>query len=162
GSSGFVTIDASDQFTPQAMTVQSDGKIIVAGVFHVQGGSSAIETRIYRFNADGSVDKTFASSGIAEFYLGTAHQDEIIDQVAAGRALRGGNIDAIGGAVDFTPGFYDPDSGDSAPAVYGTSQFVIAQLTSKGTPNSAYATAGFARQPYFNGLGGDTFGDSLP
>src|SRR4030095_11322981 len=48
--------------TVHAVAVQTDGKIVIGGSFSQAGGQA--RGNIARFNADGSLDTTFLSSGV--------------------------------------------------------------------------------------------------
>ena len=66
GSNGIVT-GSDDRVRGEAMTVQADGKIIVAGanVSHVTDGGF----EVHRFNADGSIDTSFSTDGQTRTYF---------------------------------------------------------------------------------------------
>ena len=62
GENGMIT---TPLFTPKAIKVQKDGKILVAGEIKrpVGTNSSNIDYVIYRFNKDGSIDESFGVNG---------------------------------------------------------------------------------------------------
>jgi len=62
GDNGMVT---TPLFTPKAIKLQKDGKILVAGEFKRPVGTSSSYTNyiMYRFNTDGSVDEGFGTNG---------------------------------------------------------------------------------------------------
>ena len=67
GTGGIVTTDFGNQInsniaTASAVTIQSDGKILVCG--GIPSGTGFPVAAIARYNTDGSLDSTFGSSGI--------------------------------------------------------------------------------------------------
>ena len=132
-SGGTATLTTSKTFIPQAMTVQSDGKVIVAGVFKTDS-SNGRKVRVYRLKTDGTTDTSFGSSGALEFNFGQSSflANTIYDQVAAVRIVAGGKIDIIGGSIDYTPAGTDPDTGNFTDASYDKAIFAVARLTTAG------------------------------
>src|SRR6185295_19164263 len=63
GSGGIVTTDwASGNAVGKSVTIQSDGKIVVAGYSDFYSIYSGFA--LFRYNSDGSLDNTFGSNGI--------------------------------------------------------------------------------------------------
>lgn len=61
GENGMIT---TTLFTPKAIKMQKDGKILVAGEYKRPfGTSSHLNHIIYRFNADGTIDESFGTNG---------------------------------------------------------------------------------------------------
>ena len=81
-----------------AVAVQSDGKIVVAGRTTSQGGT---RFALARYNADGSLDTSFGTGGKVDTDIGSGNDDRANAMVvhsdgkivAAGRSLHGGNND---------------------------------------------------------------------
>ncbi len=63
GNSGKVTHTWSQRNTCLVAELQNDGKILVGGVQATSNGFSTFRPYVGRFNADGSVDTTFGTSG---------------------------------------------------------------------------------------------------
>ncbi len=63
---GLATIGSSDLVNANAVALQGDGKIVVAG------GASDTDFGVARFNANGSVDQTFGNSGVVTTFLNDA------------------------------------------------------------------------------------------
>jgi uncharacterized delta-60 repeat protein len=87
GNGGFAQAPASADFGGVAL--QSDGKILVAGV-----GDSLTDTgfAVTRLNADGSPDTTFGGTGTVITNLGNPNVGEAILQQPDGKVLLGGTL----------------------------------------------------------------------
>lgn len=94
GNGGLVVQDAgSDQEAGHAVVVQPDGKIVVAGLWK---GPSDFETILLRYHADGSLDPSFGTGGIA-----ITDTTDSLGYVTFGIAiLPDGKILAVGQAID--------------------------------------------------------------
>jgi uncharacterized delta-60 repeat protein len=57
-------------FSPKSMFIQSDGKIIVAGLSQVFNGFDVYLFCTVRYNIDGSMDTTYGTNGILSSYIG--------------------------------------------------------------------------------------------
>ena len=150
GSGGTATVTISKTFTPQSIVVQSDGKAIVAGVFKTDS-SNGRKVRVYRLKADGTgADTSFNTTGILEFNFGQSSflASTVYDAVAAVKILSSGKIDVIGGSIDYTPAFTDPDTGDFTDATYDKAIFAVAQIKTDGTLDSSYGSSGISRDNY--------------
>ena len=149
GSGGIVTVTSSKTFTAQALAVQSDGKVIVAGIFKTDS-SNGRKIRVYRLKTDGTSDTSFNSTGAIEFNFGQSSflASTVFDQVAAVKIVSGGKIDIIGGTIDYTPASTDPDTGEFTDATYDKATFAVARLKTDGTLDSTYGSSGIARDDY--------------
>ncbi len=80
------------------MVVQADGRILVAG--NATGGTSP-GPLVARYNADGSLDATYGTGGVASIFLGDGGVLDGIDLQSNGDAIVCGGItpDAAGAAV---------------------------------------------------------------
>ena len=93
GGGGVFTVDwdnAIDQ--PVDVVVQPDGKIVVAGWAHVAGDD---DIEVLRFNADGSVDETFGTSGEYFYDNGSSERPNAIALQADGKILVATNAGLI-------------------------------------------------------------------
>jgi uncharacterized delta-60 repeat protein len=127
GDSGKVTTpivgsDPNAQKEATAVTLQRDGKIVVAGSAVVPGGNGQA-IALVRYDSDGSIDDTFGDGGFAfgpTFVHGRAFAVAIDSQ------------DRIVVAGD-TPKDADPDFGD----------FVVARFRANGTLDTTFGQGGF-------------------
>ncbi|MBI4740881.1 MAG: hypothetical protein HY777_04860 [Betaproteobacteria bacterium] len=91
GSGGVTTtqvLPTSNGSFANAMTVQPDGKIILAGATQFDGAN--FETALARFNTDGSLDASFGVNGVVATRIGngvTSIQDGGVDETFAALAL---------------------------------------------------------------------------
>src|SRR5262245_495481 len=63
GVSGKATTDVSDFDFANALAIQSDGKIVIAGQNVQSGLTSSADFALVRYNRDGSLDTTFGNNG---------------------------------------------------------------------------------------------------
>ncbi len=131
GSNGFVTIpfDADDR--ANAVAVQSNGKILVAGK---AANGSQYNLVVVRFNADGTLDNTFGFSGIATLEI------DDFDTEATSIALQtDGKIVVTGLSQDqFNGDFYA----------------ILARFNVSGTLDNTFGTNGVVELPAGNGYVG--------
>ncbi|HKS55794.1 MAG TPA: Calx-beta domain-containing protein [Steroidobacteraceae bacterium] len=120
--SHIVGADALGQEEATAVTVQRDGKIVVAGSATVPGGNKQA-IALVRLNGDGSTDNSFGTGG---FVFGPT--------LVFGRAFAVAidSQDRIVVAGD-TPKDADPDFGD----------FIVARFTSNGVLDTTFGQGGF-------------------
>ena len=61
-------------YYPAAMAVQSDGRIVVTGYsYKAMTYGNATQTAVARFNANGTLDSSFATGGVSVSMQGTAY-----------------------------------------------------------------------------------------
>lgn len=94
---GIVTTKISDDSVAQAVAIQADGKIVVAGFDQTPGNT---DFAIVRYNPDGSLDNTFAGDGTVTTPIGTGFEEAFAVAIqtdgkiiAAGRTLNGADTD---------------------------------------------------------------------
>ena len=87
GAGGFARAPGSDNFG--AVALQSDGKILVAGVGNTLTNTGFAVTRL---NANGSLDTTFGGTGTVVTNLGSPNVGEAILQQQDGKILFGGTL----------------------------------------------------------------------
>ena len=113
---GIVTTDIANGSLDLAyhMDLQSDGKILVAGIVEPTAGS---DFALVRYNADGSLDQTFHGTGIATLDFGGTGVGEGasagVFQLSDGKIVVGGN-----NFVDFALARYNADG--SLDTSFGT------------------------------------------
>lgn len=85
---GRVTTENSLQFEPEALALQSNGKMVIAGRSFPFFDSAVT---VFRYDSDGSIDETFGNSGIVTTSVGTVHSAAAAVAVQAdGRIVAGG------------------------------------------------------------------------
>jgi uncharacterized delta-60 repeat protein len=104
----------------QAVAIQKDGKVLAAGTIFGPGDG---DFALLRYNADGSVDKTFGTRGVAK----TAITPNCFDAIMA-MALQGDKIVVAGWT--------------RLPS--NTSELVVARYNANGTLDSSFGKAGLA------------------
>lgn len=132
GSAGVASWDASTNITPTALAVRQDGRILAAATAH-NPFAAAPDLTLVQWNADGSLDTEFGSSGVLRNF-GTFQNSVVgtglalrIDELD--RALCAGFLSAAPGASHPTPAFWrwdanglpdDTWAGNSSGAFPGT------------------------------------------
>jgi uncharacterized delta-60 repeat protein len=124
GSSGIVMIDSGSSSYIRDITLQADGKILVAGAVGIHD-----EIVVERYNADGSLDITFGSNGqaTARFYGISEVTDTVAVQpdgkiFAAGSVRHNTNEDIA--VARFNPdGSHDPTFGSAGKVTTETGNF---------------------------------------
>ena len=102
-----------------AMAVQGDGKILVAG-YRETGGNQ--DFAVARYNADGSLDNSFGSNGVALIDGGTSSDAAwSMTLQADGKILLGGSVYNQNSTVD---------------------DFALVRLNTDGTPDATFGTNG--------------------
>ena len=76
----------------EAVRVQPDGKVVVAGTSEAAGGNDFLFT-VVRYEKDGSPDRGFGQQGIVLTDVGAYESGEAVELLADGRILVGGNSD---------------------------------------------------------------------
>lgn len=108
---GFHTVDFGGQFdTGNAVAIQTDGKIVVAGGI----GDSSFFSYVLRFNTDGTLDTSFDTDGIARL-------------TGPGEALS--VAIQTNGNIVFTAAFDD---------IFGGYRFSVARLNANGSPDTTF------------------------
>jgi uncharacterized delta-60 repeat protein len=120
GSNGIIaaTITATDFENFNGVTLQTDGKIVVAGDIE-PGTGTAIEVK--RYNADGSPDVTFDSDGSVLTQVGGAASAKAVAVQSDGKIV----------AAGFGNANFDPDTGD------GFLDFVVVRYGAPPAVNNA-------------------------
>ena len=156
GTEGRVMISRGSAFTPSAIAVQEDGKVVVAGTARTDAGKGSI-ARLYRLNDDGSADLAFGNTASIEVQLGAGSDATPIERDAvAGVALLSGGKIVIGGAsIAYAPEVYIDELGVFTPAAYGDSVFATARFTADGQPDPSYGDHGVSRAVFASGVATD-------
>ncbi|MEM8873235.1 MAG: hypothetical protein AAGD32_03155 [Planctomycetota bacterium] len=131
GDDGYVVADVIDSARFQSFdaAVQDDGKILVAGEKRTFIQSTDDMGQVRRFNTDGTLDTTFASSGIYEF--GTP--DFILEQIEIVDVDFTGQTSIVVAGDNRDDGFFaDPARDDT----------VVVRLLMNGTPDPNFSGDG--------------------
>jgi len=128
GSNGSVETAFGDQTAEaRAIVVQTDGKIIVAGVSGAGPYSELNDFALARYNSDGSLDQSFGSGGTVKTHFSGSGNT---GSTATSAALQTDGKLVVGG-------YYKKN--DRTPH-----QFAVARYNSDGTLDSAFGQAGKA------------------
>ncbi len=129
GAPGYTSGDAFSGGSANAIAIQSDGKIVVAGYIgcSLQQVCNQFDFALVRFNTNGSLDATFGSGGIVVTAVGEGSDFDYANAVAI---QTDGKIVAAG-----TTG---PSSG------YGgtTDKFALVRYNTNGTLDTAFGAGG--------------------
>jgi uncharacterized delta-60 repeat protein len=111
GSAGRVTTDffgSFDQAT--AIALQSDGKIVLAGVANPDFTLANSDFALARYSSDGNLDSTFGSGGkVTTNFLGAADEANALAVEPNGKLVAAGNTNGFGGGRDFALAHYNAD-----------------------------------------------------
>src|SRR5438552_9498231 len=119
GSAGRVVTDFGGDDTAFALAVQSDGKIVVAGV---STGGVSMDFALARYDSDGTLDGTFGSGGQVVTDLGG--QDEAFALVVQpDGALVAAGVSTAAGSLDFALARYNTDG--TPDATFGNAGQVV-------------------------------------
>ena len=95
GTNGTVTTDiTADRDYSRALALQSDGKIVVAGISGYSATAANADFTVVRYNTDGSLDTTFDGDGIVITDIGPGTND---DDYCRGMAIQPDGKIIIGG-----------------------------------------------------------------
>ncbi len=133
GGDGVVTtaIDAGNEVA-NAVAIQSDGRIVVAGSSQVTG-NAYLDFMLLRHNPNGSPDATFSDDGEVVTPMGVG------DDAAHDLAIQpDGSIVVAGGVADGS----------------GPTDFVLARFQANGALDPAYGSGGIARIDFDGGYDG--------
>jgi uncharacterized delta-60 repeat protein len=114
------------------MVLQQDGKIVVGGGFSDDISMGLQSFMVARFNANGSLDQSFGTSGITVTAINTTSQIVDIALQADGKIIAAGRS-----------GLYDPNVDDYM-------DFTLARYTSQGLPDATFGTNGIVKTNVIN------------
>ncbi len=127
---GYVLTDINNGSTDFAddMTVQADGKIILAGMTHTNGNPTSYDFAVVRYNSDGSLDNNFGSGGkvITDFGSNSLDEAKGVEVQADGKILVAGTVDSNGQGLDF--GLVRYDANGNLDTSFGTGGKVVTDL----------------------------------
>jgi uncharacterized delta-60 repeat protein len=147
----------------KAVIVLPNGKLLLGGFSGPEGG----DIKAARLNANGGLDTTFGTGGIATVDLGGTEFGDAMARQANGRILIAGRSDVAGGVVVRlrTTGMLDPDFNGGHVSIpgavdldavlvqpdrkivvagntLGSEKMIVARLMPNGTPDGAFGTNG--------------------
>jgi uncharacterized delta-60 repeat protein len=119
-SDGVATLGVTEtRYAGNAIALQCDGKVVVAGI--ANGAGESAELAVVRYNTDGSLDTSFATNGLFAIDVGD------IGSSGWGVAVQAdGKIVVVGGTV----------------VIFGGTQFLVMRLTSGGVLDTTFAGDG--------------------
>jgi uncharacterized delta-60 repeat protein len=110
-----------------AVAIQNDGKIVVAGTFRFGGIIGTGEIAVARLDSDGSLDSTFSGDGKTLVDLsGTDDSGEDVALQSDGKIVVTGSSGPLGGARDLGLGRLNPDG--SLDSSFGTGGKVVTDV----------------------------------
>jgi uncharacterized delta-60 repeat protein len=117
GSGGIVTTDFSSEFdSANHIAIQSNGKIVLAGIVSKGRFEDLTDFAIARYNPDGSLDTSFGSGGrVTTDFFGFSNKANAVVIQQDGRILVAGRADGsgIGPPFEFALARYDGNSFDT-------------------------------------------------
>jgi len=124
GSNGSVKLafDPSRNFSPNAIALQADGKLLITGSFGVKDNSGF---PIIRLNTDGSFDNSFSQDGIYTKLMGSTANSAIAESMAVtpdGLILVGGTSPTFAGNVMTILGVTPTGATDGSFGAFGTAK----------------------------------------
>jgi uncharacterized delta-60 repeat protein len=133
GNGGIATVDIGGRADiAQALAIQSDGKLLVAGRVADTGGADP-DVGIARFNSDGTLDTTFGVNGVAGTLASVAWDE------ARGIAVQADGRIVVVGVLD--------------PPGMTRSRFLVMRLNSDGSLDGSFGSGGFAEHAHFSDEG---------
>jgi uncharacterized delta-60 repeat protein len=183
GSDGVVTVDVGGEAGANAVALQPDGKIVLAG----EGDAGAMVFAAARLEPDGTLDRTFGAGGIVTVPIGSAAMANAVQLQSDGKVVLGGTASI--GHNEFAAARLNPDgsldrsfgSGGTAtlPATaaawamalqpdgkivlagqessFGTQVYMAARLLAGGAADWSFGIAGMVGVP----IGTSAYGDAL-
>jgi len=129
GTNGIATIDIGNTEIPNAVALQDDGRILIAGRVGQSGGAPQ-DIAIARFNSDGTVDTTFGNAGVAGTFTPDI-RDEAIDIAVQpdGRIVLAGFL--------------------TMPGLLVPSEFLVMRLNADGSADNSFGSNSVAEKPAF-------------
>jgi uncharacterized delta-60 repeat protein len=123
-----------------ALAIQPDGKIVVAGISDQSGTS--FDFALARYNSDGTLDATFNATGKVLTDLSGAGSADVARALAIqpdGKLVVAGSSNASGTSDDFALARYNPDG--TLDATFNATGKVLTDLSGSGSADLAYGLA---------------------
>ncbi|MEP6617326.1 MAG: hypothetical protein ABJA57_12135, partial [Ginsengibacter sp.] len=125
GSNGLAEINKPG-LAAEAVAIQSDGKIILAGYKQAGQGNDAYDIEAIRLNTDGTTDDTFGSNGVQIITITN-------DDKAFSVIVQPDDKIVIGGYVNTAPNLFDASTDD----------FIVLRLTATGPLDGSFNSVGY-------------------
>jgi len=133
GSGGIVTTSFdSNSATASALALQSDGKIIVAGITTNSTSPGYCYYALARYNTNGSLDTSFGTNGKVETYI---NNDQQYTNIYAMKIQSNGKI-VIAGSKDDHCAFARYNADGTVDTTFGSNGFVFKTIGNKGAINA--------------------------
>jgi uncharacterized delta-60 repeat protein len=138
GNGGKVTTAFGTSFdTANAVAIQTDGKIVVAGGSYPDSTVNDEDIALVRFNTDGTIDTSFGTNGKVLTDIETFERANAIEILADGSILVAGSISS------------------------GLGRFVLAKFTSSGILDGNFGTNGIVQTGVANTTFADLSGEAM-
>lgn len=125
GNLGSATTLIGDHCSAQAVALQSDGKIVVAGSSYAPSGDiSTSDIMIVRYNDDGSLDTTFGNNGITSIILNYSQSINTLLIQGNGKIIIGGLFSLLDNPSQDTMGLARFNTDGSLDTTFGTDGYV--------------------------------------
>jgi uncharacterized delta-60 repeat protein len=135
GDGGYVETQTGDYAFARAVSLQPDGKIVVAGGSYQGDDNYLFVFTLARYNSDGSLDTTFGTDGITNTPIPVGQPDSAAGANAVA-ILPSGNILAAGGGY-----WGDP----TAPS----GSFVLTEYSSDGSLEPTFGNGGIVQTQFY-------------
>lgn len=127
GSKGRVTTDFGGTDTANALAVQSDGKIVVAGQVETEEAvDTEVDFGLVRYSADGQLDPSFGAGGRVTTDFGGLDEADVTDDMAYDMAIQPDGKIVVAGTTFTKTG----------------NDFAIARYNSNGTLDASFGDGG--------------------
>jgi uncharacterized delta-60 repeat protein len=113
--------DARDQVDTNGMTIDSAGRIVVAGNANMGTGAGGVNFALARYHFDGSLDGSFDGDGLVTTAMAPGDNIDVVSGIAIdenGKIVAGGVADSGGFIFDLALVRYNPDG--SLDTSFGT------------------------------------------
>jgi uncharacterized delta-60 repeat protein len=132
GTGGYVTTLMETRSYGQSVTLQTDGKIVVAGSSYTVSQNRGYDIMIVRYNENGSLDTTFDTDGIK---VETLEYSQFVNALliqADGKMVVGGAFESVDDPGSPTFGLARFNSNGSLDLTYGVNGFIFTPNIARG------------------------------
>lgn len=133
GNSGYVTLLVGNNCSASSVSLQTDGKILVAGTTYAQSGNIlGSDIMILRFNSDGTKDNTFGINGLRVINLNYTQTINSMLIQNNGSIIVGGLFTSLSNTNETTFGLARFYSNGNLDTTFGVNGFVYTPNLSRG------------------------------
>ncbi len=125
GSNGIVTTNINNEDFGASLSIQSDGKILLAGTSNVTNSTG--DFAVVRYNTNGSLDTTFGSNGIVTTNINNADNGARIALQSDGKIL-------VAGTSNFTL--------DENTSSFKSGDFAVVRFNTNGSLDTTFGSNG--------------------